>query len=35
MRRVLDFVIGFISPYTLTQVGITRNYSAIADVHTL
>jgi hypothetical protein len=31
---VLDWMIGFIVPYTFTQVGTTGNYSAIAHLHT-
>jgi hypothetical protein len=33
-RRVLDSRIGFIAPYTFTQLWTTANYSAIADLHT-
>jgi hypothetical protein len=35
MRRVLDWMIGFIAPYTFKQLGTTGNYSAIAILHTL
>jgi hypothetical protein len=30
-----DWLIGFIAPYTVTQLGTTGNYSAIAGLHTL
>jgi hypothetical protein len=33
-RRVLDWMIGFIAPYTFTTWDY-RQYSAIADLHTL
>jgi hypothetical protein len=33
-RRVLDWMIGFIAPYTFTQFGTTGQYSAIAILHT-
>jgi hypothetical protein len=32
---VLDWMIWFIAPYTFTQFGITGNYGAIANLHTL
>jgi hypothetical protein len=32
---VLDWMIGFITPYTYTPLENTRNYKAIADLHTL
>jgi hypothetical protein len=35
MRRVLDWMIGFIAPSTLIHFGTTGKYSAIADLHTL
>jgi hypothetical protein len=35
IRQVLDWMIGFISPYTFAQLGTTGNYSAIADLHAL
>jgi hypothetical protein len=35
IRQVLDWMIGFIAPYTFTQLGTTGNYSAIADFHNL
>jgi hypothetical protein len=35
MRRVLDFTIGFIAPYTFTQLWTTGNYSAIAILDSL
>jgi hypothetical protein len=34
-RRVFDWMIGFIAPYTFTQFGTTGNYSAVAIQHTL
>jgi hypothetical protein len=30
-----DWMIGFIAPYTLTQLGTAGNYNAIAILHTL
>jgi hypothetical protein len=33
IRLVLDWMIGFIAPYTFTQLGTTGNYSAIALLH--
>jgi hypothetical protein len=35
IRRVLDWVIGFIAPHTFTQFRTTVNYSASAILHTL
>jgi hypothetical protein len=35
MRRVLDWMIGFIAPNTVTQLGTTGNYSAVAIIQTL
>jgi hypothetical protein len=32
---VLDWMVGFIAPYSFTPLGTTGNYSAIADLHTL
>jgi hypothetical protein len=34
-KTALDWMIGFIEPYTFTQFGTTGNYSAIAIQHTL
>jgi hypothetical protein len=35
VRRVLDWMIEFIAPYTFTQLGTTCNYRVIAYLHTL
>jgi hypothetical protein len=32
---VLNWMIGFIAPYTFTQFGTTDNYRAVAILHTL
>jgi hypothetical protein len=32
---ILDWMIGFIAPYTFTRLGSTGNYSAIADLRTI
>jgi hypothetical protein len=34
LRRVFDWMLGFVSPYTFTQFGTIGNYSAIAILHT-
>jgi hypothetical protein len=34
-RRVLDWTVGFIAPYTFTKFGTTGNYRAIAILHIL
>jgi hypothetical protein len=33
--EILDWIFGFITPYTFTQFGTTGNYSAIANLHAL
>jgi hypothetical protein len=35
IRRGLDWMFGFIAPYTFTHFGTTGNYSAIAILHTI
>jgi hypothetical protein len=34
IRPVLDWIIGYIAPYTFTQFRSTSNYSAVAILHT-